>query len=176
MENTILYVALGLQEMDPGYPTVSPAIESLGETTRLNTDLWYVQTPHSLQEAFRQINTSMMNPRIDSNAGLLVLDPVSRYALWHLKQPLSDLIGAHWEYQNNLFISFALVDSARNRRLVLDSITRLGTWAPISRTTWYVSSAVSTKDAFHYLVQGLESGDRLCVFDNAGNQALWQEG
>lgn len=176
MEHTALYVALGMQEIDPGYKTVLPVIESLGQSIYLGTALWYLRSTHDIQESFRRINTSMMDRRIDSGAGLLVLDPVTRKAKWHLKQPLSDLIAAHWGYQNNIFISFSLLDASRNQQTVLERITKLGTWAPISKTTWYVSSSVSSKDAFYYLLGGLDSGDKLCVFDSAGNQAVWQEG
>ena len=118
----------------------------------------------------------MMDRRIDSGAGLLVLDPITRKAKWHLRQPLSDLIKSHWSFQNNLFISFSLEDPSSNQQYVLERITKLGTWAPISKSTWYVSSAVSSKDALYYLLGGLGSGDKLCVFDSAGNQAVWQEG
>lgn len=176
MEHTALYVALGLQEKDPGYKAVLPVIESLGQSVYLGTALWYLHSSQSMQESFRRINTSMMDRRIDSSAGLLVLDPTSRFAKWHLRQPLSDLIEAHWSYQNNLFISFSLLNPSRNQQHVLERITKLGTWAPISKTTWYISSSVSSKDAFYFMLGGLESGDKLCVFDSAGNQAIWQEG
>ena len=176
MEHTALYVALGMQEMDPGYKAVLPVIESLGQPVSLGTALWYVRSTCDIKESFRRINTSMMDRRIDSGAGLLVLNPITRKAKWHLRQPLSDLIESHWGFQNNLFISFSLVDPTRNQQNVLERITKLGPWAPISKTTWYVSSAVSSKDALYYLLGGLGSGDKLCVFDSAGNQAVWQEG
>ena len=80
MENTALYVSLGLQEKDPGYLDVTPTIESLGQVTPLSSALWYLVSPHDIQEAFQTINTSMMNPRIDSSAGLLLLDPSTGYA------------------------------------------------------------------------------------------------
>ena len=172
----MLYIALGLQEMDPGYPTVLPAIESLGTATLIGTGLWYLQSKHTMQEAFTKINTSMMDRRIDSYAGLLVLDPATRFAKWHLRQPLSDLMQSHWEFQNNIFISFTLTNPDHNQRAVLERITRLGNWAPISKTTWYVSTSYTSKDALHYVLGALGSGDKLCVFDSAGNQAVWQEG
>jgi len=175
MENTALYVSLGLQEKDPGYLDVTPTIESLGQITPLSSALWYLVSPHDIQEAFQAINTSMMNPRIDSSAGLLLLDPATGYAKWHLRQPLSDLLDAHWGYQNNIFISFSLKAAEKNQQMILNRIAQIGPWAPISRTTWYVSSSISTKDAFHYMLHDLEGGDRLCVFDSQGNQAVWME-
>lgn len=176
MQHTSLYVAMELQEVDPGYRAVSPSIEALGQATPLGTALWQLSTALSLQEAFKRLNGSMMDRRIGAGAGLLVLDPLARHARWHLRQPLSDLIRAQWDYQNNLFISFSLAEETRNRQALLTHMTRLGIWAPISKTTWYVSSPVSSKDAFRYLLTTLESGDRLCVFDSAGNQAVWREG
>lgn len=176
MENTALYVSLGLQEKDPGYLSVTPTIESLGHVTPLSQALWYLVTPHDIQEAFQKINNSMMNPRIDSSAGLLLLDPVSGYARWHLRQPLSDLLDAHWNHQNNIFISFSLKQPESNLRKVLERITQLGIWAPISKSTWYISASISSKEAMYYMLGALESGDKLCVFDSVGNQAVWQEG
>lgn len=176
MENTPLYVALGLQEKDPGYKTVLPVIESLGPSVYLGTALWHLRSSQDLQESFRVINTSMMDRRIDSTAGLLVLDPVARYAKWHLRQPLSDLLAAQWTYQNNIFISFSLDQPDKNQQKVLEHITKLGTWAPISKSTWYISASISSKDAFYYMLGALESGDKLCVFDSTGNQAVWREG
>ena len=176
MEHTPLYVALGLQEKDPGYKAVCPVIESLGPSVALGTALWHLRSKQDLQESFRRINLSMMDRRIDSTAGLLVVDPAARFAKWHLRQPLSDLLDAQWTYQNNVFISFSLYQPENNQQKVLDRITQLGTWAPISKTTWYVSSSISSKDAFYFMLGALESGDKLCVFDSTGNQAVWQEG
>ena len=176
MEHTPLYVALGLQEKDPGYKKVRPVIESLGPTVHLGTALWHLQSTQNLHESFKRINTSMMDRRIDSTAGLLVLDPMARFAKWHLRQPLSDLIESHWTYQNNVFISFSLQAPKVNQQCVLERITRLGTWAPISKSTWYVSASISSKDALYYMLGALESGDKLCIFDSTGNQAVWQEG
>ena len=96
---------------------------------------------------------------------------------WHLRQPLSDLLDAHWGYQNNIFISFSLKAAEKNQQIhPINRIAQIGPWAPISRTTWYVSSSISTKDAFHYMLHGLESGDQaMYVFDSQGNQAVWME-
>ena len=176
MDYTPLYVALGLQEKDPGYKTVRPVIESLGPVVPLGTALWHLRSKQDLKESFRLINTSMMDRRIDSSAGLLVLDPVNRFAKWHLKQPLSDLLDAQWTYQNNIFISFSLQKPGKNQQQILERITQLGTWAPISKTTWYVSASISSKEAFYYMLGALETGDKICVFDSTGNQAVWQEG
>ena len=176
MEHSSLYVAIGLQrQFDPGYNIVLPAIETLGQASPIGSSLWHLATTYGTDEAFKQINTSMMDRRIAHGAGLLVLDPSRRYAKWHLRQPLSDLIAAHWNYQNNLFISFSTSNNGNNYQTVIHRIAQLGTWAPISRSTWYVSSSVSSKDAFHYMLQDMTSGDRLCVFDSAGNQAVWKE-
>ncbi len=171
-----LYVAVGLEEPDPGFQSVARAVEALGVCTPIDPSLWHVQTKYMLEEVFRQLNTSMMDRRIDSDSGLLVLDPNTGQAKWHLKQPLSDLIQAHWAYENNLFISFSLKHREQNHRDLIDLITRLGIWAPISKSTWYVSSEHTVKDAFPWLTAPLMPGDQLCLFDNTGSLAIWQEG
>lgn len=174
MKHTALYVAIGLQESDPGYAVVSSAVESLGESVQLGPAIWHVKAIHTLQEAFRHINNCMMDRRIDGEASLLIIDPGSESASWHLRQPLSDLLRAQWGYQNNLFISFPWNEGSS--RAIVDCITELGPWAPISKTTWYVSTPYSSKEAFHYVLGQTEGVDQFCVLDSLGNLAIWQEG
>ena len=53
MEHTALYVALGMQEKDPGYKAVLPVIESLGHSVNLGTALWYLRSSCDIKESFR---------------------------------------------------------------------------------------------------------------------------
>ena len=171
-----LYVALDIQDTDPGFAIVSPAISALGQALKIGASFWQIKSTYSAEEAFKQINASMLDRRIDSGATLMLLDPQSGQARWHLRQPLSDLIKSYWEYQQNLFVSFSLQDGNEHGRPFFDRMTRLGMWAPVSKTIWYISTAYTTKDAFHYLIGSLENGDRLALLNSQGDIAFWQEG
>ena len=171
-----LYVAIGLEEEDAGYPVIVQATDTLGDGTLLAPSLWYVKTKHTLDEAFLHMNTSMLDRRIDGHTSLVVLDPYAKHAKWHLRQPLSDLLCAHWHFEHNVFIAFTLRDPKRRQNRLVQCITGLGVWAPISRTMWYLSTTCSSKDVFQRLLSAVEEGDHLCVFDSAGNVATWQEG
>lgn len=171
-----LYVALDIEEGDPGFAIVSLAISALGRALQMGASFWQIESIHSAEEAFMQINTSMLDRRIDGSATLMLLDPSSGQARWHLRQPLSDLIKSYWAYQNNLFVSFSLQEGKENRRSFFDRMTRLGMWAPVSKSIWYISTAYTAKDAFHYLIGSLEDGDRLTLLNSQGDIAFWQEG
>ena len=170
-----LYVTLGLDEQEAGYHIVAHAADSLGERTQVTPSLWQVKTVMNLDCAFKEINTSMLDRRIDSYSSLLVLDPVSKEARWHLRQPLSDLLSAYWDYQNNVFISFSLSETSDKHQQLIHCITDLGIWAPLSKTIWYLSTMTSSKKVFQSLLNVLDTGDQLCVFDSHGQLALWQD-
>lgn len=170
-----LYVAVGLQEQDVGYPLVVGATESFGERKPLTNSLWKVITHYDLDIAFKEINTSMLDRRIDSYSSLLVFDSVSGKAKWHLRQPLSDLISAYWNYQNNVFISFSLDHPSTNLKQLIQRITKEGIWAPLSKNLWYLSTNTPSKLLFQSLLNPLEIGDQLCVFDSRGQLAIWND-
>lgn len=171
-----LYLALGIQESEPGFAVVSPVIGELGKTQKIGASFWKINTPFASEEAFKQINASMVDRRIDSSAALMLLDPANGSAKWHLQQPMADLINTYWDYQNNLFVSFSLQDAGQNRQAFFERLMHLGIWAPLSKTIWYLSSAFSSNDAFHYLVGALKSGEGISVLDSKGNIAFWQAG
>ena len=173
---TPLYVALDLVESDAGYPIIRTVLENLGASIRITPTLWHVEGPYSLQHVFKTINTSMLDRRIDSDCSLLVLDPKLEQARWHLRQPLSDLMRAHWDYQQNVFISFQLAGKAPNWQTFMECITRLGIWAPLNKTIWYLSTPYSSKEVFQSLLDMLNSGDHLCIYDSSGNLATWHDG
>lgn len=170
-----LYITLGLDEQEAGYRIVAQATDSLGERTQVTPSLWQVKTLKDLDCAFKEINTSMLDRRIDSYSSLLVLDPTTREARWHLRQPLSDLLSAYWDYQNNVFISFSLSNTPNKQKQLIQCITELGIWAPLSKTIWYLSTTTSSKKVFQSLLNVLDAGDQLCVFDSHGQLALWQD-
>lgn len=171
-----LYLALGIQESEPGFPVVSPVIGGLGKTQKIGASFWKIHTSFASDEAFKQINASMVDRRIDSSATLMLLDPANGSAKWHLQQPMADLINTYWEYQNNLFVSFSLNDAGQGRQAFFERLMHLGIWAPLSKTIWYISSAFSSNDAFHYLVGEIKSGEGISVLDSKGNIAFWQAG
>ncbi|MEM8487881.1 MAG: hypothetical protein AAF564_20185 [Bacteroidota bacterium] len=171
-----LYLALGIQESEPGFSVVSAVIGELGKTQKIGASFWKINSRFASDEAFKQINASMVDRRIDSSAALMLLDPANGSAKWHLQQPMADLINTYWDYQNNLFISFSLQDAGQNRQAFFERLMHLGIWAPLSKTIWYLSSAFSSNDAFHYLVSALKGGEGLSVLDSKGNIAFWQAG
>lgn len=168
-----LYVALGLQEHEIGYPIVAQTTQSIGERRLLTPSLWQLTTSYPIEEAFKTLNASMMDRRIDSYSSLLIFDPISGQARWHLRQPLSDLMHAHWGYLNNVLISFSLLESSHNHKQLIQCITQLGIWAPLSKSTWYLSTSYSSKHVFQSLLSLLYAGDQLCVFDSQGQLAIW---
>ena len=171
-----LYIAIGLEEEDVGYPVVSQATDELGDRIALTSSLWHVSTRVSLHDAFRTINSSMLDRRIDYKTSLVILNPSDNHSKWHLRQPLSDLMYAHWDFENNIFISFALHDTLKKQKPLVHCLTGLGTWAPLSRTVWYLSTAYSSKEVFQKLLYTIGPGDQLCVLDSKGHLAIWQDG
>ncbi len=171
-----LYVALGIQESDPGFMVVCPVINDIGKSVKIGPSFWQIETTLTSAVAFKQINSSMIDRRIDSHAALMLLDPSKGEAKWHLRQPMAELIKTYWGYQNNLLISFNLGDEQKNNRKFIERMTLLGMWAPLSKTIWYISSAYKSADAFHFLTGALEAGDEFSMLDGRGNVALWQNG
>ncbi|MFK7846790.1 MAG: hypothetical protein AB8G77_15925 [Rhodothermales bacterium] len=171
-----LYVALDIQESDPGFAVVCPAITGLGKSAKIGPSFWQLETELTSVDAFKQINASMMDRRIDSHATLMLLDPSNGEAKWHLRQPMAELIRTYWGYQNNLLISFNLKDGQAGNRKFIERMTQLGVWAPLSKTIWYISSSYKSADAFHFLTGALEAGSGFSMLDGRGNIALWQNG
>ena len=170
-----LFVTVGIPESDPGFSVIKSTLRSFDQAIRIGACLWQIKTSQKTEEVFQTFNAGMLDRRIDSSAALLLLNPLSGEAKWHLRQPLSDLIASHWQYQNNLLISVTPGSESKNNQALYERITQLGMWAPLGKTVWYVSSPNKTQDAFHYLLSGLGSGDSLSILDGKGNVALWQQ-
>ena len=174
MAPNAFYVALGIEENEPGYNAGKTAVESLGTTQQLSRSLWHLGTRHSLIDAFYRINNSMLDRRIASHAGLLILNPVTHHAKWYLEPFVSHVIQSQWDIRNNIFLSFNLEESPRKKQRILSVIHTLGTVAPIATSTWYLSSLHTTKEVFRALHTVLQRGDQLCLFDSTGTIAIWQ--
>ena len=171
-----LFVAIGLDAGEPGHARIAETVQSLGSCTPYHESLWRVNCPHDLDKAFKQINTSMIDRRIDGTAGLLMLNPNEGHVKWHLRRPFSELLKGCWHQRNNLFISFTLRDPAASYERVVGDVLALGMSAPIGKSIWYSSSTYSSKEAFRILISSMDPGDELMVFDEKGNVALWHDG
>ncbi len=194
------YIVLGIEEADPGFSAVFNALQTLGDPKPAGAAFWQLYTPHSFEDVFKTINTSMLDRRIDSSASLLLLAPALGQARWHLRQPLADLIRGQWQFQNNLLVSFQRAQSSIKNpnpvqisgngaprqvtsdtqptpynHALLERMMQLGNWAPISKNLWYISTSSSTRDAFYFLTATLEQEERISILDGDGNVAYWQQ-
>ena len=175
-EQHSLFVAIGLDAGEPGHSRIAETVQSLGSWTPYHESLWRVNTPHDLDKAFKQVNSSMIDRRIDGTAGLLMLDANNGHVKWHLRRPFSEMLKGCWHQRNNLFISFTLENPAANYERVIEDLLAIGISAPIGKTIWYSSSSYSSKEAFQILISSMAAGDELMVFDERGNIALWHDG
>ncbi len=175
-DKSSIFVAVGLEAGEPGHSRVAETVQSLGSWTPYHESLWRISSTHSLDKAFKQINSSMVDRRIGGTTGLLMLDTTHRHVKWHLRRPISELLKGCWSLRNNLFISFTLENPGANYERVVNVLQALGTSAPIGKSIWYSSSAYASKEAFRILISSMDSGDELAVFDDAGNMALWHDG
>ena len=73
-------------------------------------------------------------------------------------------------------VDLALQVWRKKHQQLIHCITQLGIWAPLSKNTWYVSTSISSKHVFQSLLNLLDVGDQLCVFDSCGQLAIWQDG
>lgn len=176
IQRTSLFIAIGLSAHEPGHKRIAETVQSLGPSIPYHESLWRVNSMHDMDKAFKQINTSMIDRRIDGTAGLLMLNANEGHVKWHLHPQLSEMIKMSWHQRNNLFISFTLHNPQANYARVSADIQALGMSAPIGKSIWYSSSAYSSKEAFQILISSMDAGDELMVFDERGNMALWHDG
>ena len=170
-----VFVALGLQEHDPGYSIVVDAMQQLGKCTCLHESLWLVQGSHSLPQLFKKINTSMMDRRIGSANGVFLLNANERMAKWYFSPLISEVLNAYWSYRHSFFVACKLRNHQPNEDSIFSDIRALGTWTPISKSLWYINSAYTSKEAFQILISRMDKGDQLCILDSTGNVATWQD-
>ena len=172
--NTV-YVALGLHAQDPGYELVADSLPELGLCTKLHESLWMIHAKQSLDQVFKQINTSMIDRRIGSSSGLLAMDPHSTRTKWYFSRYISTVLDLHWNQRNDFFIAFKLRDPRVNFKPLYYDIKALGASTPISRSLWYVNSVYSSREVFQLLIGRMEAGDQLCILDSTGNVATWED-
>ena len=109
-----VFVALGLHEHDPGYEHVTQSFQELGTCTALHESLWLIHAKRDLNHVFKKINTSMMDRRIGSNSGHLVLNPHNGCTKWYFSSYISSVIDTNWNIRNNFFVAFKLKDPRVN--------------------------------------------------------------
>jgi hypothetical protein len=74
---------------------------------------------------------------------------------------------------NNLFISYDLKTPGQNYDRVIETIKKLGSWAKVQLSLWYVSSNYSAEEALNIVKQALDANDSLIVIDPTNNTAAW---
>ena len=174
-ERNTVYVALGLHAQDPGYELVTASFQDLGICTPLHESLWMIHSHDALDKLFKRINTSMIDRRIGSSSGLLVMDPHTTRIKWYFSRYISAVLDLHWNQRNDYFIAFKLRDPRVNFEPLYYDIKALGASTPISRSLWYVNSVYTAREVFQLLIGRMEAGDQLCILDSEGNVATWED-
>lgn len=74
---------------------------------------------------------------------------------------------------NNLFISYDLNSPGQNYDSVIDEIKKLGRWAKVQKSLWYVNSNLSAYQARDQVWAKMDRNDSLIVVDAKNNMAAW---
>ena len=170
-----VFVALGLHENDPGYERVTSSFQALGTCTALHESLWLIRADKDLNHVFKKINKSMLDRRIGSSSGFLVLNPHDGRTKWYFSRHIYSVLDSNWNIRNNFFIAFKLRDPRANFKLIYDDLQAIGISTPLSRSLWYVNSAYSAKEVYQLLIGRLEAGDQLCILDSDGHVVTWAD-
>ncbi len=76
---------------------------------------------------------------------------------------------------NNLFVSYDLSDPDKSFDKIAAEIQKLGDWAQVQPTLWFVKSQFTSEQAASLLWPALnQSDDSLIVIDASNNTANWQ--
>lgn len=74
---------------------------------------------------------------------------------------------------NNLHISYDLYAPGQNYDRVIEAIRKLGGWAKIHKSYWYVDSHYSASEAHKLVKAAMDANDSLYVVDATNNDAAW---
>lgn len=74
---------------------------------------------------------------------------------------------------NNLFVSYDLMQKGQNYEAVIAEIKKLGSWAKVNYSLWYVNSQLSASEAAKRVWAVMDSNDKLIVIDSINNNAAW---
>ncbi|WP_084615864.1 hypothetical protein [Solimonas flava] len=75
---------------------------------------------------------------------------------------------------NNLFVSYDLINPGQKYEAVIAEIKKLGSWAKVHYSLWYVNSSYSASDAVSKVWAVMDSNDKLLVVDATNGAAAWQ--
>ena len=117
----------------------------------------------------------MMDRRIGSNSGHLVLNPHNGCTKWYFSSYISSVIDTNWNIRNNFFVAFKLKDPRVNFKGLYDDLLTIGLSTPLSRALWFVNSTYSSKEVYQLLIGRLEPGDQLCILDSDGHVTTWED-
>ena len=74
---------------------------------------------------------------------------------------------------NNLFVSYDLMKADKNYDAVIGAIKKLGSWAKVHYSLWYVRSELNPSDAAKLVWDVMDPNDRLLIVDAKNNVAAW---
>lgn len=74
---------------------------------------------------------------------------------------------------NNLFVSYDLMQQGQHYEAVIAEIKKLGSWAKVNYSLWYVNSQLSASEAAKRVWAVMDSNDKLIVIDSTNNNATW---
>ena len=75
---------------------------------------------------------------------------------------------------NNLHISYDLYAPGQSYDKVIAAIKKLGPWAKIHKSYWYVNSSRTASQACAQVWAAMDANDQLYVVDATNNAAAWQ--
>lgn len=74
---------------------------------------------------------------------------------------------------NNLHISYDLKNPGQTYNNVIETIKKMGGWAKIHYSFWYVTSPLTAEQARNALLSVIDSNDSVHVVDATNNVAAW---
>lgn len=74
---------------------------------------------------------------------------------------------------NNLIVSYDLHAPGQNYEKVAEAIKRLGSWAKVHYSLWYVKADLLAEQAAQHVWKSMDANDRLVVIDTTNNNAYW---
>ncbi len=74
---------------------------------------------------------------------------------------------------NNFFVSYDLHEPGKNYEAVISEIKKLGAWANVHYSLWYISTSLGAADAAKQVWNVMDTNDSLIVVDVTNNYAYW---
>lgn len=74
---------------------------------------------------------------------------------------------------NNLHISYDLKNPGQTYNKVIDAIKKMGGWAKIQYSLWYVTTSLTAEQARNILRNVIDGNDSLYIVDATSNEAAW---